>query len=190
MAAKQPAKRTRKRYSPVEIQSALTTLAYFGGNTARTATETGIAQQTLHDWRAKEHRDLYLEIAEREAPKLEAIAAQQAREAILRSSDAEHHIFDRLHTPEDLSTKELSELAGAYQRFSTGKGIQVTKLLELTGRPTSIVEHREGNDILRALGAKIPGLIVEATADDVTQIRSLSVSTGSANAREPASQQG
>jgi transposase-like protein len=189
-------KRKRRLYSPLEIQAALTTLAFFGGNTTRTAVETGIAQQTLHDWRSKDHRDLYLEIQEREAPKLEAIAAGQAREVILRVAETEHRILDRLAADETdpetgevtpPSAKTLSELAGALQRVTTAKGINTTKLLELTGRPTSIVEHREGNDILRALGARIPGLVVDSTAEEIpaTQNRSLPVASGVSNAREP-----
>ena len=177
-------KRKRRTYTPTEVKAALTTLAFFGGNTAKTSVETGIAQQTLHDWRAKEHRDLYLEIADREAPKLEAIAAAQAREAILRSSTAEHLIFDRLERPDDLSSKELAELAGAYQRFSTGKGIQVTKLLELTGRPTSIIEHRDPRDEIRGLAREL-GITIESTAQEIRgEPRTLPGGLGSTNARD------
>jgi hypothetical protein len=182
-----PKKRTRRTYTPTEVKAALTTLAFFGGNTAKASTETGIAQQTLHDWRAKEHRDLYREIQEREGPKLEAIAADQALEVILRSSDVEHSLLDALsqvaHDPEQ--SKTASELAGALQRTVTSRGISTTKRLELTGRPTSIVEHRDGNDILRSLGSRIPGLVLEANATD--EIRSLPVASGASNAREAVS---
>lgn len=199
-------------YTPTEIDAALTTLVYFGGNAARASEASGVPKSTLQYWKSGPHRDRYQELAEKEGPKLEQLAAQQARETILRAGDIEAQIFDVLHArlneeeaPEpqredftsdhlfDLATerwlkrgssKELSELAGTVQRISTAKGINGTKLLELTGRPTSIVEHREGNDILRSLGARIPGLVVEADATEIRENRALPPDIGSANARE------
>src|SRR4030095_12826465 len=127
---------TRTEYAPHEIDKALTVLAYYGGNSARAGNELGISDATLRAWRSRDHRERYLEICEREAPKLEALAANQAREIIVRSAEAEHTILDRLATQDDdpPTTKELSELAGALQRLTTSKGINTTKLLELTGR--------------------------------------------------------
>jgi hypothetical protein len=179
-----PAKRTRKRYSPTEIEAALTTLAFFGGNAARTSEETGIPEDTLRAWRLYDHRDLYLEIAGREGPRLEALAANQARELLIRSAHIEHDILDRLHEkpvdPEtgeqgSLTSKELSELAGALQRVTTSKGINVTKLLEITGRPTSIVEHRDPRAEIRAMAREF-GITVDSTA---TEIQPPALTTGS-----------
>lgn len=199
MAAKTPAKRTRRVYSPPEIEAALRTLVYYGGNTSRTSAEVGIPQQTLHDWRAHDHRDRYLEIAEREAPKLEALAAQQARELILRAGDAEHGLLDKLNTAlanDETTPKELSELAGTLQRLTTSKGINGTKLLELTGRPTQIVEHRDPKQAATALARRL-GLTIDSTAEDITsenqatpQKQALPVKSGGANARETQSHQG
>lgn len=171
------------QYSPAEVDAALTTLAYYGGNAARTSQETGIPAMTLKDWRNRTHRERYLEIQEREGPKLEAIAAGHAREVILRAAEIEHNVLDRL-TDNTLSTKELAEAAGAFQRVTTAKGINTTKLLELTGRPTSIVEHREGNEILRSLAAKVPGLILDSTAEELPPPQALTSETVAANARE------
>lgn len=180
-------KRKRRTYAPTEIQSALTTLAFFGGNSQRASDETGVPADTLRNWRLYDQRELYREIQEREGSRLEAIAADQALEVILRSSEVEHSLLDALglvaHDPEQ--SKTAAELAGALQRTVTSRGISTTKRLELTGRPTSIVEHRDGNDILRALGSKIPGLVVESTA---VEIRALPTVSDGANAREPAVQ--
>lgn len=182
MPAKPPA-RKRRQYSPVEIRQALTVLAYYGGNAARASLETGVPAMTLKDWRNTAHLDVYQEIQEREGPKLEAIAAAQAREAIIRSSDVEHRIFDRLsQETEDLTTKELSELTGALQRAATAKGINTTKLLELTGRPTQIVEHRDPKQAAEALARRL-GVIL-STAEDIThQTQALPSSSVAANAR-------
>jgi hypothetical protein len=160
----------RREYSPQEIDSALLVLAYVGGNTARASEQTGISRHTLHMWRAETHRDRYLELVEREAPKIEALAAQQAREIIGRIGETEHAILDRLsETDEPLTTKELSELAGALQRVTTSKGINTTKLLELTGRPTQVVEHRDPRSELTAL-AKDLGIVFESTATEISTL--------------------
>jgi len=192
MAARGVAKRTRKRYSPTETREALTVLAFYGGNAARASHETGIPAMTLKDWRNQDHRELYLEIAEREGPKLEALAAAQARELLIRAAHVEHDIIDRLHekpidaeTGEEtsLTSKELSELAGALQRVTTSKGINTTKLLELTGRPTAIVEHRDPKQAAQALARRL-GVALEANATEMNE-RALPSQSVAANAREP-----
>lgn len=212
MAQTKPARRKRREYAPHEIDTALTTLAYYGGNSLRTSEATGIPGQTIRQWRTGEHRDRYLEIAEREAPRLEAIAAHQARELILRAGEAEHGLLDILNArlneetapepqrddfPNDAlyllayetwvkrgNSKELSELAGTLQRITTSKGINGTKLLELTGRPTSIVEHRDPRDDIRALARDL-GLVIEGQATEVppSQTQALMAESGIANVR-------
>lgn len=155
--------------TPAEIDKALTTLAYYGGNAARAARELDMSASTLKLWRTHTHRDRYLEIAEREAPRLEAIAAQQARELVMRASETEHSLIDRLNdrlASDETTSKELSELAGTLQRVTTSKGINGTKLLELTGRPTSIVEHRDPTTTVNAIARKL-GLTIDSTAVDM-----------------------
>jgi hypothetical protein len=164
-----PAKRRRRLYNPTEIDAALAILASTGSS-LEASTHTGIPSRTLRTWKIL-HADRYAQIAEREAPKLEAIAARQAREIMIRAGETEHTLLDALNKRihEDAPTKELSELAGTLQRVTTSKGINGTKLLELTGRPTQIVEHREGTDILRALASKVPGLVIDGTATELPQ---------------------
>jgi hypothetical protein len=180
--------------SPEEIDRALTVLAFYGGNAERAATELGniVSARTLRTWRSTLYRDRYLEIAEREGPKLEALAAAQARELLIRASHVEHDIIDRLHEkPIDattglevsLSSKELSELAGALQRVTTSKGINTTKLLELTGRPTAIVEHRDPRAEIRAMAREF-GITIESTAEEIPTAV-LPPGKANANAREP-----
>lgn len=174
--------------TPAEIDKALTVLAYYGGNAVRAASDIGMSDRTLRLWRSETHRERYLEIAEREGPRLEQLAAQQARELILRAADAEHGVLDRLATRLDdteSTSKELSELAGTLQRLTTSKGINGTKLLELTGRPTQIVEHRDPKQAAQALARRL-GVALEAQATDLQSVPLLPASAV-ANAREPQS---
>lgn len=182
--------------SPEEIDRALTVLAFYGGNAERAAAELGnVSGRTLRTWRSSTHRDRYLEIAEREGPKLEALAAAQAREILIRAAHVEHDIIDRLHEkpidPEtgeetSLTSKELSELAGALQRVTTAKGINTTKLLELTGRPTAIVEHRDPKQGAQTLARRL-GVTIDSTAEDMPAVP-LIPEKASANARDSAVQ--
>lgn len=176
--------------SPTEIDKGLTVLAFYGGNSERASQETGINASTLRRWRTDQHRERYLEICEREGPRLEALAAAQARELLIRAAHVEHDIIDRLHEkpidadtgePTGLSSKELSELAGALQRVTTSKGINTTKLLELTGRPTAIVEHRDPKQAAQALARRL-GVVI-STAEDLPDVPLLSENHDS-NARD------
>jgi transposase-like protein len=94
--ARSTAQLARTAKNPEEIDAALTVLAYYGGNAARAAQDLGnVSERTLRDWRNHAHRDRYLQIAEREGPRIEALAAAQAREIVIRSADVEHRILDR-----------------------------------------------------------------------------------------------
>lgn len=161
----------RSEYSPTEIEAALRVVAFYGGNTERASRETGINGRTLRVWRGDTHRDRYQEIIAQEGPKLEAIAADQAREAILRSSDVEHRIFDLLDAAtspdhEAFKPKDITELAGALQRVTTSKGINTTKLLELTGRPTQVVAHLNPRETIQALARDL-GVTIDSTAEPI-----------------------
>jgi fructose-1-phosphate kinase PfkB-like protein len=75
---------------------------------------------------------------------------------------------------ESLDPKDLAMLAASAQRQATAKGINVTKVLELTGRPTHIIADQTGAELLRQLRDRVPGLVVESTAveEPVKQIES------------------
>jgi transposase-like protein len=204
----------RREFSPGEIDQALIVLAYHGGNSLRAADECGIPASTLRQWRNELHRDRYLELVEREAPKIEALAAQQAREAMIRAGQTEARVYDLIDeriddaqraepeaddfTSEALyeaaykawldrgNTKTLSELAGTAQRIATAKGINGTKVLELTGRPTTIIGYEDPIEAGKRLMSKY-GIAVESTAEDITA-RALTSAKVSANARETQSQ--
>lgn len=175
------------KYTPAEVDEALICLAHCGENARRASALCGVPKATLQLWRSQTHRERYQELAERERPKLEQMAVDGAVAQILRADATTLKVYDRMDDlldTEDASSKELSELAGAAQRLTTAKGINGTKLLELTGRPTQITEHRDGSTILRSLAQRLPGLIVEAEATEIPTTQTALVSeTGRSNAR-------
>lgn len=211
-----PAPKRRKRYSPVEIDKALAILAS-SGSSLEASEITGIPSRTLRAWKV-EHQERYAAIQEREGPRLEAIAASQAREIIIRAGETEHSLLDLLNAriedaqrpapaPETYSnpdeyaqafkewtqrasSKELGEVAGTLQRVTTSKGINGTKLLELTGRPTQIIQHLDPKQEAQALARRL-GVALEATATEIqqaqlpaSQIRTLVPESANANTRE------
>jgi hypothetical protein len=126
------------------------------------------------DWR-KDKPEEWLAICEREGPIMERRIVAQTQEIMARVGEIELRNALRLaENMEELTPKEVVDLAGAQQRLATAKGINGTKLLELTGRPTQVIENRSGADILRQLAAAVPGLIVEGTAveEPVRQLES------------------
>jgi hypothetical protein len=177
--------RRRREYTPVEIDKALLVLAGCGGNSWRASEITGVPSTTLRDWRVNEHRDRYLKLADQERPRLEQLAVEDAIGAMMLAGEIEREIGNQLLErlgDEQTKPKEIAELAGALQRSTTSKGINGTKLLELTGRPTQVVEHRDGTQILEELKRIAPGLIIDSTAEEIPT-RALSAESVSANAR-------
>lgn len=152
----------RKAYSPAERDAILTVAFHHGVNTA--VAEFKCARETIAIWR-KDKPEEWLAICEREGPIMERRIVAQTQEIMARVGEIELRNALRLaENMEDLTPKEVVDLAGAQQRLATAKGINGTKLLELTGRPTQVIENRSGADILRQLAAAVPGLIVEGTA--------------------------
>jgi hypothetical protein len=126
--------------------------------------EFGVADTTILGWRVR-FPEVWARVVEREGPRLERIAVAQAQEALVRIGEVELRNIGRINAElDELSPKDLSDLAAAQQKLATAKGINGTKLLELTGRPTQIIADRSGAEILRQLRSQVPGLVVEGSA--------------------------
>jgi hypothetical protein len=179
---------TRKpgtRYTQAEIDKGLTLIAHCAGSAQHASEMSGIPMQTLYDWKTKHHVELYRQIQEREGPKLEALAVNQAREIIVQAAELEKDLITQL--AEQRYNLKAGEIAGALRNVTTTRGISVDKVLQLTGRPTVVTEHRSGDDILRSLKTKLPGLIVNGTAEELAPVPALTEHGGAANAHEPSS---
>jgi hypothetical protein len=162
----------RKAYPPAERDAILTVSFHHGPTVA--AREFGCTKETIGTWR-RERAEEWLAICEREGPILERRIVAQTQEIMARVGEVElRNALKLAENMDELTPKEIVDLAGAQQRLATAKGINGTKLLELTGRPTQVIENRSGADILRQLAAAVPGLIVDGTAveEPVRQLES------------------
>jgi hypothetical protein len=138
------------------------------------AAEIGYGVQAVYAWR-QENPELWMEVCEREAPRVEKTITQTSLETARMVGENEIRIQQRIADEiESLDPKDLAMLAASAQRQATAKGINVTKVLELTGRPTHIIADQTGAELLRQLRDRVPGLVVESTAveEPVKQIES------------------
>jgi hypothetical protein len=114
-------------------------------------------------------RDSYLEIHDRHGRRLDQILAQRTQEIALRESDVERLAIDE--TEKELKAGTVKDASAAARNMSVVKGVATDKLLTLTGRPVSIVEHRSAEDIAqeargrrhhRRHGRRGPGSVARA----------------------------
>ena len=154
-----------------DIERGLTALALTAGRPVQASDrlkEQGldIPASTLCRWRDHQYHERYLEIATTVAYRVEDVIVQEARETAALAAQLERAALERAYR-QVMNSKEGVDASQVAQRASTVKGINVDKLLQLTGRPTQVVEHRNADEVLRKLGASLPGLIVDGTATEI-----------------------
>jgi hypothetical protein len=155
----------QREYALEDIERGLTALALCGGRLRQASERSGVPEGTLRYWADTSHHERYLEITTQVAGKVEDVIVQEARETASLAAQLERSALEAAQAQIDAGqAKDPSQVA---QRASTVKGINVDKLLQLTGRPTHIVENRTADELLRKLGTALPGLIVEGTATEI-----------------------
>jgi len=158
--------------SPEQVERALLLLALNGGAirpTIRQLAEQGHTSNhhTLKRWRDETHRDRYMQILHDERKKIaERIASEQEEFARLAIQE-ERALLQEIAKARERGEIPARDLAGALRNVSTSKGIALDKSGELRGRPSVIVEHRNPDEIIAKLDRLAPGLIVEATAEEI-----------------------
>ena len=176
------------------VDEKLLAIAYSGGSTASAAKMLGVDRKQLYDIK-KDHRERYLKLMRERGAELEEMAAANARELIIRTAQIEHTVLDVVNEKLRLAAmempraenyrtreeyelalevwserpdaKEINLLASALRSLTTSKGINGTKLLELTGRPTHVIGYEDPLQAGRALLARYG--IVDSTAEEVEQ---------------------
>lgn len=159
-----------RRYSPEEITHGLTCLATNGGNAVQAAEQLAqlgldIPSRTLYYWRSELHPDRYRDICEEIAPQIEQRVVHLQRELAVRATNAALQAVDLEH--KRIALGEVKDAAASARNLSTVAGISVDKILSLTGRPTSITEHRTPEQAMKRLKTLHPGLFVEGTAEEL-----------------------
>lgn len=158
-----------RSYTAAETDRCLLDLVICGGNSllaARRLKEAGveIASRTLREWRQTRHRERYLEIARVHAPMIDRLITQQAREGAIRAAEVEQRAWEA--QMEQLDEGQVRDPSAVARNAAVSKAVNVDKMLLLEGRPTQITEHRDVDEIIRALDAVAPGIVVHGTASE------------------------
>lgn len=171
-----------RQYTNEERERALTALALRGGSVTRARElmaqdplfDRVPEAASLKRWQ-RDYAERYSEILVLVAPQLEEAAKHDYRQIVARTNEAHLAAIERAHdgikvdidlpadaTPEDI--QRASELASARwsgardasqvaKNLAIAGGVAADKLALAEGRPTSITEHRDPDQILRAIEA-------------------------------------
>jgi hypothetical protein len=151
-----------------EVDKCLLALALNGGALARTVREMKaagikVSPDQLREWRDKFPKR-YQWHATENAAKLEKDIIASQREIIAAATSAALDAVAEEH--ERIRRGDVKDAAATARNLATVVGISTTKLLELSGRPTSITEVRKPEEILKALKRKGFQVDVEGSAED------------------------
>jgi hypothetical protein len=159
----------RCTYDPEQVTTALTMVALAGGNCERAAGrlhEAGfhVHPSVLRYWRAN-YPNRYAQAAQDVAPQVEANVVHLHREIASQSAET---VLKAIRLEERrLEHGKVENAARSAKDLSTAAAIAVDKVLALTGRPTSIHEHRTPEQAMKRLQTLHPGLFVEGTAEEI-----------------------
>jgi hypothetical protein len=143
-----------RKYTPEQVEKALLELALVGGNSgeaSRRLEGVGIkvSARLLRLWRSGLHAKRYGQLAQEHARQVEETIVQEARETAILAAEVERLALAK--TLEQLEAGEIRDAAAVARNASTVKGINVDKLLTLSGRPNQIVEHGNPDELLAQL---------------------------------------
>lgn len=154
-----------RRHTPEDIERGLTALV-IAGNSLKAAEMSGFSDKTLRNWR-RDHPDRLERIELKRAPLIDALLVDEYRRQGLKALQVSSRALDK--TSEALEAGTLKDPSAAAKNVATVSGIYADKVAIMEGRPTSIVEHRSADDVIKALERRgfIDGTVeeVEGGAD-------------------------
>jgi hypothetical protein len=152
--------RVHQPYTLEIVETALLTFAATG-NYKHASELVGIPDDTIRDWHIR-FPNRYQRLAEKHAGEIEKTIATKVRQTVMSAATA----LDKAVALEEkrLGLDDVKDASASARNLATVMGIGVTKILELEGRPTSIVEHRSGAEALRA--AEALGFVIDSTAEE------------------------
>lgn len=143
------------------MQQAFVALALAGDNVPKASVVCGVPERTLYRWRSEE-RVTYDRVRAELVPQLERLVVSEAYARVIELGELEAKVAAALAVAIDEGTIPQRDLPGALRNITTSKAINVDKILALSGRPTQVIEHRSGAELVARL-ARL-GAVVDATA--------------------------
>lgn len=145
----------RRNFSVEQRDQALLAVIMSGGRVKQTAKELGINYETLRSM-VDRNREHYEELQRKHGPELEARAVANLQAFVARAEEAKFIALDA--SVAQIEAGESKSPANDLKNIAVAQGISVQKILELSGRPTQIVQHgglAEAMARLRQLGATV-----------------------------------
>lgn len=157
-----------RRYSETDREEGLHAIALHGGSYKKAAKyleDQGnpISENTLKGFR-RNHPERYYEITKNVAPLIREKLAAKAESAAIELGDLEIKAMKKLE--ESLKSMEPQHVSQAMKNIITSKAIQIDKANVLRGMPSEIKEHRNPDDIFKAIGHKL-GMTIEGSAEEI-----------------------
>jgi hypothetical protein len=149
-------------HSQVTIDRALT-LLLFGTSmpdiiaVLKNEYDTVVTSQTIRKWRDDTHTKRYAELHDKYKDEIENDAIRRMRERLRLVDQAEMLAVTRVISQLEQQKLTGKDAAFAALNMSRVKAQNIEKLMQLTGRPTQIIEDRSGNvtdQVLRELMGK------------------------------------
>lgn len=136
------------------IERALTALLAFGGSAkaAAVALDGAIDVETLERWRDIEHADQYAALQAEHGKDIEEAMVREMRDiARLALSGQRLAVEKAIEGLDRANPRDAAQIALNLAKVTQAG---VDKILALTGRPTTISEHRSATELIRALASK------------------------------------
>lgn len=115
---------------------------------------TNVTPQTLRRWKDDTHAKRYAELHDKHKDEIENDAIRRMRERIRLVDQAEMLAVTKVITQLEQGRLDGAQASQAALNMSRVKSQNVEKLMQLTGRPTQIIEDRSGSQteaVLREL---------------------------------------
>lgn len=150
------------QHSPATVDRALTLLLFgsLPAQVARILSEefgTSVSPQSIIAWRDRSHVKRYAELHEKYKEQIESDAIRRIRERLRLVDQAEMLAVSKVITELEQGNLKGKDASAAALNMSQVKAKNVEKLMQLTGRPTEIIEDRSGSvtsEVLRELMGK------------------------------------
>lgn len=156
------------------VDTALALLALNGGNKAQTVRElqaygaeyqdddlARVTRHNLANW-TDQYPDRYRYHVTESAQAVEKRLVENQREvASIAASGVRLAVEVEI---DRLQSGQVKDASASARNLATVMGIATSKVLELTGRPTTIIEHRRPEDVVNRLSK-----IIEASAEEIPE---------------------
>jgi hypothetical protein len=144
-----------RKYTPEEVERCLLELALVGGNSnaasERLNEEAGIdiSPRLLRLWRGELHARRYQELLSENAREIEETIIAECRETAVLAAMVERAALQL--TLEQIKSGKIRDPSAAARNAGATKGVNIDKMLTLSGRPTQIIEQSSPDEMLAAL---------------------------------------